>query len=61
MEQRRNRVFARGLSHFEAVWERVTAARPPRETAEASGVKLMPRQGRCSRRGGQGSGRCPRR
>ena len=60
MEQRRSRDFARGLSHDEAEWERVTAARPPRETAEASGVKLMPRRNRCMR-SGQGRGRCPRR
>ena len=34
----------RRLRSFARVWQRLQAARAPRETAERRGVKLMPRQ-----------------
>ncbi len=49
MERLSDRELRKRLSGFDAVWARVRAAVPPRETAEKHGVKLMPRKNRCCR------------
>ncbi len=47
--------FARGLSHFDAVWARVTGQRSVAGAAAAEGLRLMPRGKRRGRkcRGGR--------
>ena len=47
-ENARDRELQRQLRQFDRVWQRVGAARSPKEAAEAKGVKLMPR--RCCRK-----------
>ena len=47
-ENLRDRELREKLRQFETVWQRVGDARDPKETAEARGVRLMPR--RCCRK-----------
>ena len=47
-ENLRDRELRQKLRQFEAVWQRVDAARDPKAAAEAKGVRLMPR--RCCRK-----------